>query len=147
MALIVGINSWVSVEDANLYFADRLGASTHWNTTASKSAALVTAFKQLMGCGLFSLAATDTAQAIKDAQCEMALFLLIHQEDMDSRAGLQAQGVAKAGIVQEEYDLAAAGKPMIPANVKALLKDYETEDSAGLYISNATRDDDKDAQL
>lgn len=139
-AITVGTNSWVTLAEAEAYFRTRLGSSGYWNGTANKVAALVTAFKQLLRCGMFNIAATDTAQAIKDAQCEMALFLLIHQEDMDSRAGLQAQGVTKAGIVQEEY---SGNALMVPANVLGLLQDLNVS-GAPLYATDLTRDDAED---
>jgi len=140
MSITVGTNSWCTLAEANTYFTTRLGCAAYWNTAASKEAALVTAFKQIIGSGLFDISASATEQEIKDAQCEMALFLLIHQADMDARAGLQAQGVIKAGIVQEEYDPAAAGKPMIPANVMALLSAYTSVNP--LFSAEITRDDD-----
>jgi len=141
--VVVGTNSWISLADAEIYMTTRLGASKVWTSsvvTVNKEAALITSYKQLMGCDKYSLPVT-AVQALKDAQCEMALFLLQHQDDIDSRKGLQAQGVLQAGIVEETYDKDRVGVMPIPPQVDNLLKDYRTEsciDSAQLE-----RDDDE----
>ncbi|NCC60049.1 MAG: hypothetical protein EOM12_03735 [Verrucomicrobiae bacterium] len=140
MSLVVGTNSWVTVEYANTYFSTRLNAYTFWTTGTSKEAALVTAYEFLMGCGQYSIAADSTDPAVKKAQCEMALFLLQHGADMDSRKGIQAQGVTQAGIVGESYDLAMAGTVPLPPIVKQLLKDSMIEGS-GFGATDITRDD------
>lgn len=140
MSIVVGTNSWVTLEYANTYFSTRLNAYVYWNTAAAKEAALVTAFEFLMGCGLYSIAADSTDVAVKKAQCEMALFLLQHGADMDARKGIQAQGVSQAGIVGESYDLSRAGEFPLPPIVKQLLKDSISE-GVGFGSAEATRDD------
>ncbi|GEM_PF-468774 len=141
-ALIVGTNSWVTGPEAEEYFAGRLGASTWWNTSAEKVPALITAYKRIMSCGDFSIEADEDEQVVKDAQCEMALFLLQHQSDMDARQGLQDQGVVAANIVGETYDKDARGVIVIPANVRALLSAYES--GSPLLAADVERDDEED---
>lgn len=145
-SITVGTNSWISVTDATTYYATRLNADKYWPaslTDAQKDAALITAFRMLMDCGLFSLSASDTSDAVKRAQMEMALFLLQHGEDIDARKGLQAQGVTQAGIVSETYDLDKAGVFPIPPIVRQLLKDSVIE-GAGFGACDVTRDDTED---
>jgi len=145
MNLTVGTNSWISVADADTYFKTRLFANRLWNdqlTQPDKEAALITAFNQIFGCGQFDLSLDDESSTIRQAQCEMALFLLQHLADSDSRMGLQAQGVTQAGIVQETYDTNKAGVMPIPANVMALLKDSRTGD-VGFASGDISRDDEE----
>ena len=80
---------------------------------------------------------------MKNAQCEQALFLLIHQEDMDVRLGLQAQGVTQAGIVQETYGNCIEGIPISP-HAKQMLEDYEDADKSAFQVKEISRDDDED---
>ncbi len=136
------IYGWITLAEAETYMATRLGASEHWHTGASKEAALQTAYNQLVACGLFSFPETVVA-AMKNAQCEMALFLLIHQKDMDVRKGLQAQGVTQAGVVQESYDASKAGGMSIPPIVSAMLDDYATE--TNIHVVDLERDEEEDA--
>jgi hypothetical protein len=132
---------WINISDANTYMATRLGASKYWTDTAEKAAALQTAYNQLVGCGLFSFPST-AAQVMKDAQCEMALFLLAHQEDMDVRLGLQAQGVSAAGIVNETYKPEEIDGIPIPPIVRKLLEAYET--ASPISIATLERDEEED---
>lgn len=141
MALVVGENSWLTVAEAEPYFSTRIGSSEYWCSGADKEAALITAYNQLNGCGLFNFP-TEVAQAMKDAQCEQALFLLIHIEDIDRRKGLQAQGVTAAGIVKESY---GDGLDEIPicANAKNFLKEYSIE-GQDIYAVDLERDEEEE---
>lgn len=143
-ALTVGTNSWVTGPEAEEYFAGRLGASTFWNSTAeaNKIPALITAYKMLRACPDYTIDADEDAQEVKDAQCEMALFLLQHQADMDARQGLQAQGVQRADIVGETYDLDRAGQLAVPPVVAQLLDGYSTLSPMGAVTLE--RDEDED---
>lgn len=124
--IIVGTNSWVTEAEADTYFATRFGAGDYWLSGTDKDGAIITAYGWLMGCGRFALAASLTAaQAVKDAQCEMALFLVQHQPDIDLRMGLQAQGVREAGIVKEKY--AAKVAFPVPPMVVGMLDGYRND--------------------
>jgi hypothetical protein len=138
MTVTPGTNSWISVEDANLYFADRLSSGDYWNTNTLKSAALITAYKFLVNSGLWSFPSVAT-QLMKDAQCEMALFLLIHLADMDRRKGLQVQGVIAANLVGETYDKSMLSELPVPPIVSRLLSDCSDETVFG--AEDVTRDE------
>ncbi len=126
MAIVVGTNSWLSEADANTYFTDRIRASDYWtNSAVDNSPALITAYKWL-NSGRYSFPTTAT-QGMKDAQCEMAFFLLQHQPDLDLRMGLQAQGVTAAGVVKEKYKDDNYVEIPIPPVVQKLLESYETD--------------------
>jgi hypothetical protein len=107
-------STWVSEADADTYFSTRLGASTYWASGTEKEAALTTAQWQIENSDLFtgypdlSVTGETAVQAMADAVCEQALFLL-QDTDVDSRMALQAQNVQQAGIVQETYKLGNGG--------------------------------------
>lgn len=124
MALTVGTNSWVTVSEADTYFSDRVGTGDYWNDDAEKAAALVTAYKELTNSGHFNLPSTAT-QVMKDAQCEYALYLLIHEPDRSIRAGLITQGVVEAGVVKEKYS-SSIRKLKFPPMVESLLDAYSS---------------------
>jgi len=129
---------WVTEAEADAYFASRYGASDFWASGADKDGALETAYNQLNNSGLFTLPDT-TVDAMKQAQYEQALFVIIHMEDFDRRGGLQAQGVIEAGIVKEKYNY----KPTFPIcpMAKQLLESYS--DIRALQIPNITRDEER----
>ncbi len=119
---------WLTLAEANTYMDERLGSDDFWDTEqeAKNTKALKTAHNRLQ-MGNWSFPEEET-QAMKNAQCEMALFLLQHLSDMDARTGLQAQGVTSAGIVEEQYDKkSATGFPPI---IEELLKSLEKGKSA-----------------
>lgn len=77
----------------------------------------------------------------------MALYMLQHLADEDRRKGLQAQGVAQAGIVKETYKDTDLNYLPIPPFVIGLLAEFAVEDSP-FYISSIDRDeDDEDMKL
>lgn len=143
-SISVGTNSWITGQEAENYFATRFGVGTNWSalTDANKVAALITACQRIKSCADFSIDADEDDQNVKDAQCEMALFLIIHAADMDARMGLQAQGVTQAGIVQETYDKDVRNGVVIPGNVRALLTEYET--GGVFFATDVARDDEED---
>lgn len=136
------IYGWVTLVEAETYMATRLGATKHWYSGVSKAAALQTAYNQLISCGLFDFPETAIS-GMKNAQCEMALFLLQHQEDADARMGLQAQGVTQAGIVQETYNLDNVDGIPIPLIVRSMLQDYES--ASPIHIVDLEREESEDA--
>jgi hypothetical protein len=134
MSLTIGTNTWISLEDANTYFDTRLN-SDEWDESSSetKVKALVTAFNKISNAD-FDLP-DEATTAMEQAQCEMALFLLLHQADMDTRMGLQAQGVKSAGIVQESYGDNVSGFPKV---VEDLLKSVK---KSSAYFAEIEREE------
>ncbi len=140
--ITVGTNSWVTEAEANTYFDARVKSGDYWTDGASDNIpALITAYNWLMA-GKYSLSAsTSAAQPIKDAQCEMALFLLQHQPDLDLRMGLQVQGVIAAGVVKERYKDDNTIEMPIPPIVQQLLQDYDTD--RPVYLVNLERNEEE----
>lgn len=133
------------IDEADDLMATRL-ENTAWfasgMTTARKTAALVTAQKRIVYSGLFTLGFdTPSSDALKDAQVEMAYYLVLHQAAEDRRQGLQAQGVTEAGIVQEKYNPAARGSVAIPPAVLGMLAAY-TLAPGGFFAASVNRTED-----
>lgn len=142
--LDIGVNSWVTLVEANAYFAGRWGSDEFWNddlTDVKKSMALITAYNQILNSGYYEIPSTVN-DIIKNAQCEQALFLVVHGSDAMRRMGLQNQGVLSAGIVKETYDPLMRGKIPFAAEVMALLNVYAV--NTGAHVVELTRDDSKD---
>ena len=140
MAITVGTNSWVTEAEANTYMGNRLDADGYWTDEAPDNArALITGYKWL-NAGKYSLPTTAT-QAVKDAQCEMALFLLQHQPDIDLRMGLQVQGVISAGVVKEKYKSDNYAELPIPPIVQSLLAAYDT--ARPVYMVDIERNEEE----
>jgi len=129
---------WLTESEADAYFETRLGASDFWATGTEKTAALTTAQNFIESSGLFSLPTAATA-VMRNAVCEQALFLLMH--NTDRRVGLQAQGVTWAGVIKEKY----GGEVNIPICPMAaeMLSDYAT---AGAGIVGLERDEEEDVR-
>jgi len=140
MAIVVGTNSWLTEAAANTYMGNRLDADSYWiDEEADNKRALITAYKWL-NAGSYSFPTTPV-QTMKDAQCEMALFLLQHQPDIDLRMGLQAQGVIVAGVVKERYKDDNYVELPIPPIVQKLLSGYDTD--RPVYLVNIERNEEE----
>lgn len=146
MSITVGTNSWATVAEADTYFTGRFGVSTLWSglVTASKEAALITSYKNLMNSGLFSLP-VEGSTLLKEAQCEQSLFLINHQTDMDVRLGLMAQGVVKADLVGETYDLSKSNKIIVAPVVAQMLSSLRVDGDAG-YVGALERDEEEEVE-
>lgn len=142
--LVVDTNSWVTEAEADDYMDSRYGSWEFWDDTTNKAAALITAYKRIAESGAFSNLPTEATQAMKDAQCEMALFLAAEGGDILRRKALQAQGVTSAGIVKEVYDASVRGRIPFPPEVLKLLEEYAGDVDTNLFYDDLTRDDDED---
>ena len=98
-------NTWIAVEDAEVYFNSRLN-STAWNRLDSldQEAALLTAFRSLseLTLDLTDLEISDRQaallKALGQAQCEQALYEL--SRDLDAQ---QAQSVSIGGLLSASF--------------------------------------------
>ena len=136
MAITVGTNSWVTEAEANAFMDNRFGSVDYWTAgVATNQAALITAYNWLQA-GRYTFPATST-QDMKDAQCEMALFLMQHQPDLDLRMGLQAQGVVAAGVVKEKYRDDGSLELPLPLIVQQLLASLD--DTRPVYLVDLAR--------
>lgn len=125
MAIQVGVNSWVTMDEADTYFSERIGASNYWTSGVDKEQALITAYRQIKNA--YNLSAETTDSNIKYAQCEQALFLLAFSDEIFRRSSLQAQGVVKAGIVEEDYLEKQMDEIPICSMARNFLKSYNAD--------------------
>jgi len=141
--ITVGTNSWLTEAAANTYFESRIHGDDYWTDGESDNIpSLITAYKWL-NAGSYSFPTTPI-QTMKDAQCEMALFLLQHQPDLDLRMGLQAQGVVAAGVVKEKYRNDGSIELPMPLIVQQLLSAYDTDSPIGLVTLERNEEEDAD---
>ncbi len=136
---------YITIEEADLYFATRANASTYWKSGVDKQALLTTAQWQIENCGSFQLGVPYTEQdgwgnisylwrafisgdvipqVIKDAICEQALFLAVHGADILKREGLIAQGVTNSSVVGEAFQGRGKGITIAPSAMTCLSADY-----------------------
>lgn len=140
MALTVGTNSYISVANADAYFADRLYAS-EWigATSGDKEKSLLmsrrvidrqvfvgsrTSDDQLLAwprAGVSDISSATVPQAILDAQCELALAFL--REDLTADDGTRGVRRLQAGSVAIEYDGRAPSRNL-PDAVSAILAPF-----------------------
>lgn len=137
-------SSWVSEEDADTYFATRLGADEYWIEGAPKTAALITAQRYIELSGLFVFTdaqQADPSQAMMDAVCEQATFLLRDVLGIEMRSALIAQGVASAGIIEESFNRIIAhrtpNKIVIAPLAESLLVEYLKPAEAPTQITSS----------
>lgn len=142
--LTVDTNSWISESDANDYMDSRFGSWEFWDDATNKTAALITAYKRIKETGSFVNLPDEATQNMKDAQCEMALFLAAEGGDILRRNALQAQGIVEGGTVKEKYDKSVRGKISFPPEVLKLLEEYAGDIGTNLFFDDLERDDDED---
>ena len=137
MALTVGTNSWVTVAEANTYFADRFGASTTWAslTNAQKEQLLITAFRWIQSRPEFSISASATDTYIKEAQMELAWWIYNYMDAHEQRRALYIHGVRNFQLSKWEEEL---DKSEFPGFISDMLADALT--GLGGYFPTATRD-------
>lgn len=126
MALVVGENSWVTVAEADDYLSLRMGAAEWFALPtsaapgeASKELYLVSAYQYLIAYPGTSLLPEDDDQAIKDAQCEMALFLQQYGDEYARRQALMDSGVQEFTASRDWKEKLSESD--LPQNVKNLL--------------------------
>jgi len=134
--------------DAKAYFSTERLVTTSWDAMidALKTKAVTNAYNRIFYNSKYDVptyAAATAAQLIvlKKVNGEMAYYLAQHLEDEDRRMGLRAQGVTKAGIVEEEYkdDIELP----IPPFIDDILEEegFTTEKAFGMV--DVDRDEDK----
>jgi len=132
MAVTVGVDTWVTVAEADAYFARRVGA-TAWAalSSADKEALLVTAFNWLLYDSALALSEGSDHPAIRHAQMEAAWFLLNYREDYERRQALRASGVVSMGTRVWSETLSEVKKP---ANVFAALSKAGVAAGGGVFV-------------
>ena len=123
---------FVTLGEADIYFATRLRASSVWNSDADKAGALQTAYNDLLDCGLFAFSdEEEITEGQQRAQLEQAFFLL-SDDGVGIRESLRAQGVKSSTGVGETYTV-GNGIPICPRAV-SILEAYRVTDSSEFPI-------------
>lgn len=125
MALVIGVNSFITVADADLYFGDNL-QNDSWAalSVGKKSQALITAAGQINfllapGCQ-FIIAEDDINDDLANANAEYALQLVLNPALLTASNTNNNTKRVKAGSVEVEFFKFTRG-PRFPPNVQNLL--------------------------
>jgi hypothetical protein len=144
----MSIGWFIDIDDAQKYFDDERPFSEweHLTDDKVKTGLINYAYNRLYHSPLWTLPTFAAASAeqlveLRIINGEMVNYLAIHLAAEDRRKGIQAQGVGEASLGQflKETYVDLDGLP-IPANVKDMLKKYETAKS--LLITDIDRDED-----
>lgn len=136
MALVVGSNSWETVAEADDYLENKMNASEWFELSTvgargavSKESVLITAYNEILASPLVNISKDSSDNNVKNAQSEMALFILQYYDELMDRRASIASGLSSfsASKIHEAYSsLEGGGSPTLPSNVIGLLFDYNT---------------------
>jgi hypothetical protein len=112
-------NSYISEDDADAYFETRLNAD-QWDT-ASKEAALITAFQSLAELELtIDPTESDQLTALKTSQCEQALYELENDPDSLGISSLNLGG----GLLSVKIPESKTPPPRFSKRALSILRSY-----------------------
>lgn len=133
MALVVGQNSWVTVDEADTYLTDRINAENWFGLNVlategevSKTSLLITAFYWLSGAPQLNLSPNLTDGSVKQAQYEAAFFLLEHYNSLNERRAAIFTGVEEFNLSKRREKLNAL-RLQIPDHILGMLGAYVVE--------------------
>ena len=136
MALTVGTNSYVTVEEASIYCSERFGYES-WEDAENKDKALISATDILDGLCVWHGEKLGPDQdlefprypdwgtvplAIKDAQCEIAFAIIVNNST--STDGGDAVEELKAGDVSFKFKAKSTANPVVNSIVLSYLRSY-----------------------
>jgi hypothetical protein len=135
------------IADADDYFLNERLETEAWDNLGSLASADLYKIKALMHAynrlyynskwdlPIYANATAAELDILKKANAEMAYYLAVHvlYGDEDRRKGIQAQGVIKAGIVQEDYLESMMDAVPIPPPVQDLLEPWSTSKPVALF--------------
>ena len=131
MALVVSQNSWVTINEADIYLTDRIDASDWFLLNSvgnpgeqSKTTLLASSYFWLMGDTAFELSSTLTDGDVKNAQIEGALFLLGHSSELDAKRAFLSFGGMSFRLSKRQESFRLQGLT-IPAHILGLLSAYQ----------------------
>lgn len=135
-----GVDSWVTLTEANTYFATKYLASASWTALSNsiKESLLVNAFNWINQQALFSIAAIETSIKVQQAQCEAAWFIYKYGEEYDKRQALQAGGVKKFTISEFEEEYTGI---IFPKFITDILKDFISSTGGGFALMTRELED------
>jgi hypothetical protein len=111
-------NSFINFRDADRYFRNRLN-TTAWDT-GDQITALLQSFRSLQTLNVvINLSDDDSLQALKDAQCEQALWEL--KNDLEE---LQASSVSLGGMISVKLNTTDEKPDRYSPRALAILRPY-----------------------
>jgi len=124
MTITPGVDTYVTILEADTYFAARYGYES-WDPLADtiKEQALVSAFSQMNAmCTWFVTLEDPYPQGLKDAQCEIAYAITVTgSTSTDSGDPLTT---LKAGSVTLSFEAGSSGNPLVNDLTSQLLSEY-----------------------
>lgn len=158
MALVLGVNSYVTVEAADSYFEDRLDSDAWTSATPTKKAqALVTSSRMLNELPWLGVAAAAdpvlafprvmryydatlgeyidlsgafTPQRVMDASCELAIHMLLNEGLQEESGDVSDMSVSKVKLE------GIKPPPRFPLAVKRLVGMYQSQVDRSVWRSN-----------
>lgn len=130
MAFVVGTDSWVTVVETDTYLTYRMGVEEWFALPVnadpgviSRESILGSAFHELLNCPAVTLTKSSTNDNVKNAQMEMALFLIEHFDELQDRRAAIATGlnIFWLGRRYEKLEKYTTG---IPSYILDMLSDY-----------------------
>lgn len=126
MAIVVGVNSWVTLIEADAYFAYKWEA-TEWNdgtlSPAQKESLLISAYRWINQQTYFSIPPASTANIVKEAQCEAAWYIYKYWSQHQDRRALFNMGVERFTISKFSESLRGV---QFPEFIADMLDDFVT---------------------
>jgi hypothetical protein len=121
VTLTVGVNSWVTVAEADQYFEERWNAAA-WAglSLTAKQQLLITAYRWIFYSPLFNIPASSTSETVKTAQMELAWYIYNYFQEHEDRQAIYSQGVRDFKLSRWEEELDKGGMPDI---IKEILFD------------------------
>lgn len=116
--VIVGVNSWVSVAQADDYFAAKYGAAA-WAalSLSERTQLLLTAARWIVQQNAFSIPWSSTADLVRQAQCEAAWFTYRWFDEYEKRRALSASGVTSFKVMDFSETLEGVSFPVFIADM------------------------------
>ena len=120
--VIVGVNSWVTIAQADDYFAAKFGA-TAWASLSvtEKTQLLLSAVRWILQQNAFDILMSVTAELVKQAQLEAAWFIYKWFDEYEKRRALSSAGVKSYRVMDFSESLDAV---TFPEFIVMMLSDY-----------------------
>ena len=127
--MTVGVNSWVTIAEANFYLETEFGAS-EWTPLSNdiKEQCLVTAFWWIYTYPGVNIPKTSTNERVKVAQIKLAWWIYQNYDEFKKREALISSGVTRFTLSKWSENL---GKVDLPEFIKDLLPILE--DLGGVF--------------
>lgn len=136
ITLTAGQNTWCTLEYADAYFEER------WNSESwalkeeeDRKKLLAHAYKLINQQSDIAIAADETEDIVKQAQCELAWYILNYWNEHEKRKALANMGVTEFKVSKFSEKLT---KIQIPEDIKDMLSDYV--DDVGGQVFKITRE-------